>query len=126
LHWLRPHPCRIIYGMFSRALAAFVVVVSPSTGASYRFGQVWDGDNVQKNVCVNIRGNKIQSVGACPAGAIDMLRYTAIPGMIDVHTHMTYVQENPVSQAGRGDIAGDSSMPTMSVMRWNWMLLAGI
>src|SRR5205823_6338206 len=32
---------------------------------------------------------------------VDMLRYTAIPGMIDVHTHLTYVHENPVSQAGR-------------------------
>jgi imidazolonepropionase-like amidohydrolase len=28
-------------------------------------------------------------------------RYTAIPGMIDVHTHLTYVQQNPVTQAGR-------------------------
>jgi imidazolonepropionase-like amidohydrolase len=88
--------------MCSRALAALVLFVSPSTAASYRFSQVWDGDKVQKNACVNIMGNKIQSVGACPAGAIDMLRYTAIPGMIDVHTHMTYLQENPVSQAGRG------------------------
>jgi len=31
-----------------------------------------------------------------------MSRFTAIPGMIDVHTHLTYVQENPVSQSGRG------------------------
>ena len=31
-----------------------------------------------------------------------MSRYTAIPGMIDVHTHMTYVLNNPVGRAGRG------------------------
>jgi imidazolonepropionase-like amidohydrolase len=92
----------IIYCMFIRAVAALVMVVSPAVAASYRFGAVWDGDKLQKNVCVNVQGDKIQSVGQCPSGAIDMSRYTAIPGMIDVHTHMTYVQENPVSQAGRG------------------------
>jgi imidazolonepropionase-like amidohydrolase len=88
--------------MFIRTVAALVLVVSPAIAASYRFGEVWDGDKVQKKVCVNIQGDKIQSVGACPSGAIDMSRYTTIPGMIDVHTHMTYVYENPVSQAGRG------------------------
>ena len=34
---------------------------------------------------------------------VDMTRYTAIPGMIDVHTHMTYVLEHEsLAQAGRG------------------------
>jgi imidazolonepropionase-like amidohydrolase len=88
--------------MLTRAFAALLLLVSSAFAASYRFGEVWDGDKVQKNVCVNVQGDKIQSVGQCPAGAIDMSRYTAIPGMIDVHTHMTYVQENPVSQSGRG------------------------
>ncbi len=83
------------------SIATFVLAI-PAHGASYRFGTVWDGDKVQKNVCVNTKADKIESVGACPASAVDMSRYTAIPGMIDVHTHMTYVQQNPVSQAGRG------------------------
>ena len=73
----------------------------PHFAASYRFSAVWDGDKLQKNACVSIRGDKIESVGACPVGAIDLSRYTAIPGMIDVHTHLTYVHQNPVSEAGR-------------------------
>jgi len=83
------------------ALAALLLIVSPTFAASYRFSAVWDGDKLQKNACVSIRGDKIESVGACPAGAIDLSRYTAIPGMIDVHTHLTYVHQNPVSEAGR-------------------------
>ena len=89
--------------MSNGALAALLLSLTPAFAASYRFAAVWDGDKLQKNACVNTRGDKIESVGTCPAaGAIDMTRYTAIPGMIDVHTHMTYVQKNPVSQAGRG------------------------
>jgi len=85
-----------------RAAATLLLFVIPAFGASYRFGAVWDGDKVQKNVCVTTKGDKVDSVGACPEGAVDISRYTAIPGMIDVHTHLTYLQQNPVSQAGRG------------------------
>lgn len=83
------------------ALAALLVIVTPVFAASYHFGAVWDGEKLQKNICVNTKGEKIESVGACPPEAIDMSRYTAIPGLIDVHTHLTYVHQNPVSQAGR-------------------------
>ena len=92
----------IVYGMSIRALYVLVLLLSPAFSASYRFGAIWDGGKVQKNVCLATRDDKIETVGTCSADAIDMSRYTAIPGMIDVHTHMTYVQENPVSQAGRG------------------------
>jgi imidazolonepropionase-like amidohydrolase len=70
--------------------------------AVYHFGAVWDGVKLWKDSCVTVEGDRIASVGPCAAGAIDLTRYTAIPGMIDVHTHMTYVLENRVSQAGRG------------------------
>lgn len=88
--------------MSTRALTALLAIVSPVFAASYRFGKVWDGDKSYQDACVSTRGDRIESVGECPAGAVDMSRYTAIPGMIDVHTHLTYVRENPVSQAGRG------------------------
>jgi imidazolonepropionase-like amidohydrolase len=83
-------------------LPVLVLLSMPAFSASYHFGAVWDGEKVQKNVCLTTRDDKIETVGPCSADAIDMSRYTAIPGMIDVHTNMTYVQENPVSQAGRG------------------------
>jgi len=75
------------------SITALLVVVSPVFAASYHFAAVWDGDKLQKSICVNVRGDKIESVGACPTGAVDMSRYTAIPGMIDVHTHLTYVHQ---------------------------------
>jgi len=60
-----------------------------------RFGKLWDGHNTIPNAVVVIENDKILSVAAnapVPAGAelIDLSRYTGIPGMIDVHTHMTY------------------------------------
>jgi len=62
-----------------------------------RFGKLIDGQgNVLQDAVVIIDGERISKVGtgegAIPANAdvIDMRRYTAIPGMIDVHTHMTF------------------------------------
>ncbi|PWU04037.1 MAG: amidohydrolase family protein [Terriglobia bacterium] len=83
-------------------VGVFVLLVTQAFASSYRFAAVWDGDKVQKDACVTTSGDKIESVGPCPPGALDMSRYTAIPGLIDVHTHLTYLQENPVGQAGRG------------------------
>src|SRR4029453_5287945 len=46
------------------------------------------------NAVIVIDNDRITSVGtgAPPAGAevIDLTRYTLIPGLIDLHTHMTY------------------------------------
>jgi imidazolonepropionase-like amidohydrolase len=69
--------------------------------AAYHFGAVWDGTRVWKDACVAIEGDRIASVGACSGASIDLTRFTAIPGLIDVHTHMTYVLENRVSQSAR-------------------------
>jgi imidazolonepropionase-like amidohydrolase len=69
--------------------------------ATYHFGAVWDGARLWKDACVAIEGDRIASVGACSGASIDLTRFTAIPGLIDVHTHMTYVLENRVSQSAR-------------------------
>jgi imidazolonepropionase-like amidohydrolase len=69
------------------------------------------GKEVPSGIVV-VDGDKISTVvtseSQVPAGAevIDMTRYTAIPGMIDVHTHMTYWWDrkpgtNPWEQADR-------------------------
>jgi imidazolonepropionase-like amidohydrolase len=70
---------------------------------AYRFGRVWDGEKVLTNAVIVVEKDRIKSVGGNAGDAIDMSRYTAVPGLIDVHTHMTYVFDmSKITQAGRG------------------------
>ncbi len=62
-----------------------------------RFGALADGSGgLRRDAVIVVQGDRIVSVGtgpgAIPRGAtvMDLSRYTAIPGLIDVHTHMTY------------------------------------
>jgi imidazolonepropionase-like amidohydrolase len=62
-----------------------------------RFGKLVDGTGKElTNAIVIVEGERIKSIStnssSIPAGAevIDLSRYTGIPGLIDVHTHMTY------------------------------------
>jgi imidazolonepropionase-like amidohydrolase len=59
-----------------------------------RFAQLWDGSRLIKNATVLIDGARIVEVrtDAPPRGAevIDLRRYTGLPGLIDLHTHITY------------------------------------
>jgi imidazolonepropionase-like amidohydrolase len=49
-----------------------------------------------------VNSGKIESAGPCPADAADLTRFTAIPGLIDAHTHLTCNINEPVAQAARG------------------------
>jgi imidazolonepropionase-like amidohydrolase len=84
-----------------RLLALFALaLLTPNAGAqvkALRFHAVVDSPgHVIPNGIVLVDGDKVSAVLASndrlPANAqvIDLTRYTAIPGMIDVHTHMTY------------------------------------
>ena len=71
------------------------MAVVPATKA-VRFKQLWDGSKVIADAVVIVKGDRVVRVGAGPDAiprgieTIDLRRYTAIPGLIDLHTHITY------------------------------------
>src|SRR5262249_37390936 len=59
------------------------------------FGRLWDGTRMIADAVVVVERDRIVKVGGnadVPAGApvIDLRRFTALPGLIDLHTHITY------------------------------------
>src|ERR1700722_17512198 len=70
---------------------------SAQTVKALRFGKLVDGaGKVVTNAVVVVKGNRIDSIGNAesqiPPGAqvIDLSEYTGMPGIMDVHTHLTY------------------------------------
>jgi imidazolonepropionase-like amidohydrolase len=92
--------------LFGAAAAASAQVTA------IRFGRLVDGSgDVRRDAVVVVEGERISRVGtgdaAVPAGAtvIDLRRYAGLPGLIDVHTHMTFFWDRtpgtrPWSQLG--------------------------
>ena len=85
---------------------------APRSIVALRFGHLVDGTGrTLRDAVVTVDGDRIVAVGtgarAIPRGAVvrDLRRYTAIPGLIDAHTHMTYYWDgaagtNPWQQQG--------------------------
>lgn len=79
------------------ALFAGAPSSAPAQVTVIRFGRLIDGQGrVIQDAVVVVEGERISKVGtgdaAVPTNAevIDLRRYTAIPGLIDAHTHMTF------------------------------------
>ncbi len=88
-----------------KILTALLATSLALNAQAYRFARAWDGEKMIEHAVIVIEGDKIKSIGtAAPSGRIvNMSKYTAIPGMIDAHTHMTYVLDTSrLTQAGRG------------------------
>ena len=96
-----------------RLLGALLVTltVAPLAQAqtrAIRFGRLWDGSKTIADAVVVVNGDRIASVGtgssAVPAGAqvIDLRNYTGIPGLIDLHTHITYYWDRRPGTRPRG------------------------
>jgi imidazolonepropionase-like amidohydrolase len=86
---------------FALAMAVLILTVGWATPQSkpiaLRFGAAVNGlGQTIKDAVIVVEGDRIKSVGsgnrAVPAGAevVDLRPLTAIPGLIDSHTHMTY------------------------------------
>lgn len=94
--------------IFVLACLLGVVPEADAQVTAIRFGSLWDGARVLKDAVVVVEGDRIRAVGqgvtAVPAGAqvIDLRRYTGLPGLIDAHTHITYVWDRAPGTRPRG------------------------
>jgi imidazolonepropionase-like amidohydrolase len=98
-------------------VAILAPAAAPAFGATkaIRCGRAIDPNGrAIANAVIVVTDDRIVSVGtgAPPPGAevIDLSRYTVIPGMIDVHTHMTYYWD------GTGRPRGVNRLPAVSMV----------
>jgi imidazolonepropionase-like amidohydrolase len=93
---MRAQMLRRLFVTSTLALCVAMVPAKTKTTA-VRFGALVDGrGHTTRDAVVVIEGDRITRVGtgngAVPKGAevIDLRKYTGIPGLIDLHTHITY------------------------------------
>lgn len=106
--------------IFFLSIAHLAFATEPAVKA-LRFGKLVDGKGkVTKDAIIIVRGDRIADVttdaSKIPVGAevIDLRRYTAIPGLIDVHTHLTFYWDQ-TSKIHPFDQLGTPRLPAVSV-----------
>jgi imidazolonepropionase-like amidohydrolase len=85
------------------ALCAAPISQAPKSLKAVKFGKLWDArGKLWSNAIVLVEDDKIKSVTTNPsdippqAQILDLSKFTGLPGLIDVHTHMTqYTDETP-------------------------------
>jgi imidazolonepropionase-like amidohydrolase len=101
-----------------RSLTAAALFAATAWGqqvTAVRLAKLWDGEKVIDRPLVLIENGRIKSVQAGdpapPAGAsvVDWSRFYGLPGLIDVHTHMTYISDTP------GALRGGQRMAAVTV-----------
>ena len=102
-------------GLWIAAMVALSAAPAFAATKAIRAGKVIDPNGrAIANAIIVVTDDRIVSVGtgAPPAGTevIDLSRYTVIPGMIDVHTHMTYYWD------GTGRPRGVNRLPAVSMV----------
>ena len=88
-------------------LVAFLALAADAAAqqTAVRFGRLWDGSRTVVDAVVVVEAGRVVRVGSgtkdVPAGAevIDLRRYTGIPGLIDLHTHITYYWDRSRARA---------------------------
>jgi imidazolonepropionase-like amidohydrolase len=87
------------------AIATAQTLPAPKSLKAVKFGKLWDArGKLWTNAIVLIEDDKIKSVTTNPsdipphAQVIDLSKFTGLPGLIDVHTHMTYYTDETPGQ----------------------------
>jgi imidazolonepropionase-like amidohydrolase len=109
--------------VFSAAVMLLVASSWPHAQATtaIRFARLWDGSKTITDAVVVIADGVIASVGsgaaAVPAATavVDLRRYSGIPGLIDLHTHMTYYWDRAPGTTPRGARAAPRRLPAVTV-----------
>ena len=102
-------------------MASSLMLISAVNAAAQtrvvRAARVWDGAATLSDVAIVIDGDRVTRIlpaGAdLPSGAevLDLRKYTLLPGLIDLHTHMTYYWDR---QAGTRPL-GQRRRPAVTV-----------
>ena len=87
---------RILTTVYASASALLIAAPVAAQTTAVRFGRLWDGERLLADAVVVIEGDRVVRVDrgdaaiATGADVIDLRQYTGLPGLIDLHTHITY------------------------------------